>query len=78
MAEKKSQVGTGYGRSESSYAQYTDFQRASDTPSETIAIYYDSYENLLAQGVPVSPAPIARSRPDPFPDGGRFAPPPPR
>jgi hypothetical protein len=78
LAEKRSQIGTGYGRSESSYAQYTDFQRASDTPSETIAIYYDSYENLLAQGVPVSPAPIARSRPDPFPDGGRFAPPPPR
>jgi hypothetical protein len=78
MAEKKSQIGTGYGRSETSYAQYTDFQRASDTPSETIAIYYDSYENLLAQGVPVAPAPIARSRPEPFPDGGRFAPPPPR
>ena len=78
MAEKKSQIGTGYGRSETSYAQYTDFQRASDTPSETIAIYYDSYENLLAQGVPVAPAPIARSRPEPFPDGVRFAPPPPR
>ena len=31
-------------------------ERASDTPSETIAIYYDSYENLLAQGVPVAPA----------------------
>jgi hypothetical protein len=78
MAEKRSQIGTGYGRSETSHAQYTDFQRASDTPSETIAIYYDSYENLLAQGVPVAPAPIARSRPEPFPDGGRFAPPPPR
>jgi hypothetical protein len=78
MAEKKSQLGTGYGRSESSYAQYTDFQRASDSPSETIAIYYDSYDNLLAQGVPVAPAPIARSRPEPFPDGGRFTPPPPR
>jgi hypothetical protein len=76
MAEKKSQLGTGYGRSETSYAQYTDFQRASDTPTETIAIYYDSYENLLAQGVPVGRTPIARARPEPFPDWGRFAPPP--
>jgi hypothetical protein len=78
MAEKKSQLGTGYGRSEASYAQYTNFERASDTPSETIAIYYDSYENLLAQGVPVGRTPIARARPEPFPDSGRFAPPPPR
>jgi hypothetical protein len=58
--------------------QYTDFQRASYTPSETITIYYDSYENLLAQGVPVANEPIARARPQPFPDAGRFAPPPPR
>jgi len=76
MAEKKSQIGTGYGRSETSYAQYTRFERASDTPSETIAIYYDSYENLLAQGVPVGRTPIARWRPEPFPDGGHFTPPP--
>jgi len=76
MAESKAKVGTGYGRSETSYAQYTHFERASDTPSETIAIYYDSYENLLAQGVPVGRTPIARSRPEPFPDGGHFAPPP--
>jgi hypothetical protein len=78
LAERKSQIGTGYGRSETSYVQYTDFQRASDTPSETITIYYDSYENLLAQGVPVANEPIARARPQPFPDAGRFAPPPPR
>jgi hypothetical protein len=74
MAEQKSQIGTGYGRSETSYAQYTNFERASDTPVETIAIYYDSYENLLAQGVPVGTWPIARSRPEAFPDAGRFVP----
>jgi hypothetical protein len=78
LAERKAQIGTGYGRGETSYVQYTNFERASDTPSETIAIYYDSYENLLAQGVPVGYAPIARARPQPFPDAGRFAPPPPR
>jgi hypothetical protein len=73
-AQAKPQLGTGHGRSETSYAQYTSFERASDTPSETIAIYYDSYENLLAQGVPLGAPPIAHVRPDPFPDRGRFVP----
>ena len=67
-------LGTGHGRSESSYASYTQFERASSVPAETIAIYYDSYQNLLAQGVPVAGAPIARIRPQPFPDRGRFVP----
>jgi hypothetical protein len=67
-------LGTGHGRSEASYASYTQFERASETPSETITIYYDSYENLLAQGVPVAGPPVARIRPDPFPDRGRFVP----
>jgi hypothetical protein len=70
----KDQLGTGHGRSEDSYAQYTTFERASNTPAETIAIYYDSYQNLLAQGVPVGSTPLARGRPNPFPDGGRFVP----
>jgi len=68
------QLGTGHGRGETSYAQYTDFERASDAPTETIAIYYDSYENLAALGVPVGRSPVARLRPDPFPDRGRFTP----
>jgi hypothetical protein len=67
-------LGTGHGRSESSQATYTRFERASDVPSETIAIYYDSYENLLAQGVPVGSPPLARYRSNPFPDAGRFVP----
>src|SRR2546423_7319194 len=54
------QLGTGHGRSETSYAQYTDFERASDAPAETIAIYYDSYENLAALGVPIGRFPVAR------------------
>jgi hypothetical protein len=70
--DQAAKLGTGYGRSESSYASYTRFERASETPVETIAIYYDSFQNLLAQGVPV--APIGRYRPDPFPDAGRFVP----
>jgi hypothetical protein len=67
-------LGTGHGRSETSYASYTQFERASESPAETIAIYYDSYENLLAQGVPVATPPVAHFRPDPFPDRGRFVP----
>jgi hypothetical protein len=70
----KQQLGTGHGRSEDSYAQYTTFERANDTPAETITIYYDSYQNLLAQGVPVASQPLARARPNPFPDSGRFVP----
>ena len=67
-------LGTGHGRSEESYASYTRFERASDAPAELISIYYDSYENLLAMGVPVPTPPIARYRPEPFPDHGRFVP----
>ena len=67
-------LGTGHGRSESSQAAYTRFERTSEVPAETIAIYYDSYENLLAQGVPVGSPPLARYRPNAFPDAGRFVP----
>jgi len=70
----RERLGTGHGRSETSYASYTRFERASDTPAETIAIYYDSHENLLAQGVPVGSPPLARLRANPFPDAGRFVP----
>lgn len=67
-------LGTGHGRNEASYASYTQFERASEAPAETIVIYYDSRENLLAQGVPVAGPPLAPFHPSPFPDGGRFVP----
>jgi hypothetical protein len=63
-------LGTGHGRREQSPVTYAEFERASRTPAETIAIYYDSYRNLVAQGVLASPT--ARRDPDPFP--ARFAP----
>jgi hypothetical protein len=62
-------LGTGHGASESSPVRYTNFERASPTPDEIITIQYDSYRNLLAQGVIKAPA-IAR--PTPFP--GQFVP----
>jgi hypothetical protein len=46
-------LGTGHGRIEQSETRYTDFQRASNTPEQVITIYYDTYSNLLAMGVPV-------------------------
>ncbi|MEO8566237.1 MAG: hypothetical protein ABI541_07615 [Betaproteobacteria bacterium] len=73
-ASPQPSLGTGHGRSESSYASYTQFERASTVPEQTITIYYDSYQNLLAQGVPVGAPRVARWQPDPFPDRGRFTP----
>lgn len=67
-------LGTGHGRRESSAARPAEFERATHEPVETIAIYYDSYRNLVAQGV-ISGS-YGRRDPDPFPT--RFVPDPPR
>jgi hypothetical protein len=67
-----SKLGTGHGRNETSYAQRVRFERASDTPSETLALQYDRRENLIAMGV-LPPPRYAQRTPDPFP-GLRFAP----
>lgn len=67
-------LGTGHGRRESSEARYTEFERATSEPVETIAIYYDSHANLVAQGV--IPTRHGRRDPDPFPSP--FVPDPPR
>ncbi len=63
-------LGTGHGRREDSPVRYVDFERASESPVETIALYYDSYANLVAQGV--IPRRTCLRRPDPFP--ARFVP----
>jgi hypothetical protein len=67
-----SKLGTGFGRDETSYAQRVTFERASATPSETLAIRYDRLENLIALGV-LAGARYAERAPDPFP-GMRFVP----
>ncbi len=56
-------LGTGHGRRESSPARYVEFERSTPWPVETIAIYYDSYRNLVARGVIPAPARL----PQPFP-----------
>ena len=67
---KSAPLGTGHGREERSHATYAEFERASSEPEEVIALYYDSYRNLVARGV------IRAHRggrdPDPFPS--QFAP----
>jgi hypothetical protein len=73
MREEQTKLGTGHGRREESHASYTEFERASDTPDEVIAIYYDSRANLVAQGVlPRDREHAGLRRPRPFP--GSFVP----
>jgi Tfp pilus assembly protein FimV len=70
--QKSPTLGTGHGRSEESQVTYTNFERASSTPAEVITIHYDTYDNLVAQGVINQPAVYARPTPVPFP--GQFVP----
>jgi hypothetical protein len=65
-------LGTGHGRSETSYVRHVAFERATASPGQLLSIQYDRYENLLALGVLPQPQ-IARREPQPFP-GLRFAP----
>jgi hypothetical protein len=65
-AEQEARVGTGHGRRETSPVRQVDFERASDAPAETLAIYYDSYRNLVARGVIVDPIALP-PLPRPFP-----------
>jgi len=67
-----SPLGTGHGRSEASYAQRVNFERASTVAAENVAIQYDRRENLIAMGVIPGPR-YAQRPPNPFP-GMRFAP----
>ena len=71
-AAPEAKLGTGHGRSETSYAQQVRFERATDSPAEAITIQYDRRENLIAMGVLPSPR-YAQRAPNPFP-AMRFAP----
>jgi hypothetical protein len=67
---KSAPLGTGHGRRESSPVREVEFERRTRDPVEIIAIRYDSYRNLVAQGVLRSAS--AMRDPNPFPT--RFAP----
>ncbi len=64
----REKLGTGHGHRETSPVEYVDFQRASTTPEETIVIYYDSRQNLLARGVIPNSRRYADRSPNPFPN----------
>lgn len=68
-------LGTGHGAREFAHVDETTFERASRIPAETLAVWYDSYANLVAQGI--IERPVARTEPQPFP-GGFVPDPPPR
>ena len=70
--QESTTLGTGHGRNEESHVTYTSFERATSAPAEVITIHYDTYENLLAQGVIYQPPVYARPTPTPFP--GQFVP----
>ena len=60
-------LGTGHGAREDSRVVYTQFTRSSSRPAEQRGIWYDSYRNLVAQGVIVS-KPLAWNNANPFPN----------
>ncbi|MET0224865.1 MAG: hypothetical protein ABW187_00320 [Dokdonella sp.] len=67
LAKTEDRLGTGHGAREYAHVDTTTFERASRHPTETLAIWYDSYPNLVAQGI--LPRPIVRADPRPFPGG---------
>lgn len=67
FARESESLGTGHGEREIARVSQTRFERASRVPAETLAIWYDSYANLVAQGV--IERPLARREPQPFPSG---------
>jgi hypothetical protein len=70
-------LGTAHGAREWSQINLVSFERATPYPQCTRQIEYDSYANLVANGV-ITPAWDPGHRPRPFPSGGmRFVPDPP-
>ena len=63
IAEEK--LGTGHGERIYAPTHSTEFRRAGSTPGEVITIYYDSRQNLIAQGI----IPRYSRMPQPFPNG---------
>lgn len=73
-ARPTERLGTGHGERENSSVTQTRFVRASERPAEQVAVWYDSYRNLVARGIIVRP--VAERAPQPFP--GAFVADPPR
>jgi hypothetical protein len=50
-AEPSERLGTGHGEREVSPVSNTAFRRASNSPDETVSIWYDSRERLASRGI---------------------------
>jgi hypothetical protein len=61
------QIGTGHGERRYDPVAQTTFQREGTRPNQRIALFYDSYEALLARGI-IRDVP-RYERPEPFPIG---------
>ena len=73
-AQEDPRLGTGHGRREASQVREITFERATSAPAEMIALYYDSYRNLVARGVIRESQPPVAPLPQTFPGAGvRFA-----
>ncbi len=64
-------LGTQFGREQESNVINVQFERAAQSPDEVIRLFYNSYEALVAMGIPVPTMPEsavkARLSADPFP-----------
>ena len=70
--KKLEKIGTGHGGTESSVVRHAQFERATTSPEQLVAIEYDTRNNLIARGIIAQPY----REPQPFPAG--FVPDPPR
>lgn len=70
-AGAEERLGTGHGERVHAPARQVEFRKASERPDEIITVYYDSLENLRAQGI--IPRLRQRPTPNPFPTD-RFVP----
>ena len=73
MKRRDDRLGTGHGRSETSWVTRVNFDRATSSPEATVAIRYDRHEALVARGIVPGPR-YATRVPSPFPAWPGFVP----
>ena len=62
-AGAEERLGTGHGERLDAPVRQVEFRKVSDRPDEIITVYYDSLENLRAQGIIPRPPEFDSSRP---------------
>ena len=69
LARARQELGTGHGERRYDPVTGTQFERESARPNQVVALYYDSFDALVARGVIPRWRDYGRSGPDPFPVG---------